>query len=83
MGNLEKELFEQIARIIVQHKKPERIVIYGSRAKGNFKETSDIDIAIFGKDWTSTDINLVKHKLDEDIKTPLKIDLVNFYQLKK
>lgn len=81
--NSEKELLEQIVGIIVRYKKPQKVVLYGSRARGIFKESSDIDIAIFGKDWTSTDINLVKHELDESVKTPLKIDVVNFYQLKK
>ncbi len=83
MGSSEKELLEQIVKIIVQHKKPQKVVLYGSRARGIFEEASDIDIAIFGKDWTSTDINLVKYELEESVKTPLKIDVVNFYQLKK
>ena len=78
-----KKILDQIVRMIVEYKRPEKILIYGSRARGIFKETSDIDIAILGRDWTSTDINLIKHQLDENIKTPLKIDVVNFYQLKK
>lgn len=76
-------MLEQIVRIIIEYKKPEKILIYGSRAKGSFKKTSDIDIAIFAKDWTNKDINLVKHRLDEELITPLKVDVVNFYDLEK
>ena len=78
-----REALEQIVSLIIKYKKPEKIVIYGSRAMGIFKETSDIDIAIFGKHWTGRDINLIRHLLDEFVKTPLKIDVVNFYELKK
>ncbi len=64
-------------------KKAEKIVLFGSRANGACRRSSDIDIAIFGKDWSDRDINLVKYTLDEMIKTPLKFDLLNFYQLNK
>lgn len=80
---LNEKLLSQIAELILKYKKLEKIVIFGSRANDNFKDTSDIDIAIFGKDWTDKDINIVKHNLDEAIKTPLKFDLLNFYKIEK
>ncbi|MBU0897497.1 MAG: nucleotidyltransferase domain-containing protein [Candidatus Omnitrophica bacterium] len=80
---LDKRLSQQIVELIVNYKKPEKIVIFGSRAGDNFKETSDIDIAIFGRNWTDTDINIVKFNLDEYIKTPLKFDLLNFCNISK
>jgi len=76
-------LLPQILDLILKYKKPEKIVIFGSRASDNFEDTSDIDIAIFGKDWTDKDINIVKYNLDEFIKTPLKFDLLNFYKIDK
>ena len=79
----DKKIFDDILKLILSYKKPEKIVIFGSRANDNFKETSDIDIAIFASDWSDTDINIVKSGLEDSIKTPLKIDLVNFYALKK
>ena len=80
---LEDKLLNQIVSIILEYKNAEKIVIFGSRAKGIFSKTSDIDLAIFGKDWTDRDINLIKNKLEELIKTPCKLDVVNFYLLKK
>jgi len=81
---LSKELISQIVDLILaKNKKLEKIVIFGSRATGEFKNTSDIDIAIFGKDWSGTDINMVKHNLEELIKTPLKFDVLNFYNIAK
>jgi len=81
---LSEQLVSQIVDLILARgRKIEKIVIFGSRATGEFKNTSDIDIAIFGKNWTDTDINIVKHNLEELIKTPLKFDVINFYDIAK
>jgi uncharacterized protein len=80
---IDKNLLEKITQIILRHKEAEKIIIFGSRAGGCFKDTSDIDITILGKNWTDTDINLVKDNLDEDIKIPLKFDVLNFYEINK
>lgn len=81
--NISKDIQDTIIKLILKYKKPEKIVVFGSRATANFKDTSDIDIAIFGKDWTDKDINLVKYNLNDLIKTPLKFDVLNFYQIDK
>lgn len=81
--NLNSTLFNEIKKIILDYKASERIIIFGSRAGEDFKETSDIDIAIFGRDWTDRDVNIVKDRIEESVKTPLKFDVVNFYGLTK
>lgn len=83
MKGVDEGLLSQIVKLILRHKKPEKIIIFGSRAAGRFRDVSDIDIAVFGKDWTDRDINIVKFNLEEDIKTPLKFDLLNFYGISK
>ena len=80
---INESLLPQIVGLILKYKKPEKIVIFGSRASDNFEDTSDIDIAIIGKDWTNKDINIIKYNLDEFIKTPLKFDLLNFHKIGK
>lgn len=81
--NLSKELKEELLKEILSYKKVEKVILFGSRANKTFSDVSDIDIAIFAKDWSDRDINIVKSSLEENIKTPLKIDLVNFYDIKK
>lgn len=83
MEALEQDLLKQIIHIILNRKKVRKIILFGSRARGIFKKTSDIDLAIMDPDWTDSDINLTKHALEEGLKTPLKIDLVNFHTLSK
>ncbi len=80
---LDSGLLDKIITLIRRHKEPERIIIFGSRAGTDFQKSSDIDIAILGRDWTDRDINIIKHNLDESIKTPLKFDVLNFYALSK
>lgn len=80
---LKDEVFRQIVGVILEYKKPEKVVIFGSRSSGSFKDRSDIDIAIFGKDWTDKDINIVKYNLDESVRTLLKFDVLNFYNITK
>ena len=80
---LNKKLLTQIIKLILNYKKPEKIVLFGSRVNNDFKKTSDIDIAIFGKNWKDKDINIIKNELDELIKTPLKFDVINFYDIRK
>lgn len=81
--NLKEELTSQIKEVVLSYKKPEKIIIFGSRATHESTNTSDIDIAIMAKNWTSQDINLVHHLLEEKVKTALKIDVVNYYRVKK
>lgn len=80
---LPRNIQKDIIKLILGRKRVEKIVIFGSRANGNGEVTSDIDIAIFGKSWTDTDINMVKNRMEEDIKTPLKFDVLNYYGISK
>ncbi|MEW6552586.1 MAG: nucleotidyltransferase domain-containing protein [Campylobacterota bacterium] len=53
------------------------IILFGSRAKGNFKNGSDIDIAIKSKDVDFHKIMRMKSRLDE-LDLPYKIDLIDY-----
>ena len=49
-----------------------KIILFGSRARGDFRETSDIDLAVSGGDFErfALDVN-------EETSTLLKYDIVN------
>ena len=42
---LSKEVYEKIKKVIDENKQY-KIVLFGSRARGDYKETSDIDLAV-------------------------------------
>jgi len=58
----------------------EKAVLFGSRAKGNFKEGSDIDLAIKGSDFTFDDLLKLSGKLD-DLNLVYKIDLLDYAKI--
>ena len=50
----------------------ELVILFGSRARGDFKRTSDIDLAVSGGDFTRFALDV-----DEETPTLLKYDFVN------
>lgn len=79
---LNEEIMENIIDIIKQYSEVEKAVIFGSRARGDYKKASDIDIALFGENLTHTINTKIFYKLDE-LYMPYKIDLINFNTLSK
>lgn len=51
-----------------------RATVYGSRAKGNFRPGSDLDLTLEGADLTFHDLARISMALD-DLMLPWKIDL--------
>jgi len=59
----------------------EKAVLYGSRAKGNHKPGSDIDLTLFGAELTDRLSSQIYWALD-DLLLPYKIDLSLFSELR-
>jgi predicted nucleotidyltransferase len=49
-----------------------KVILFGSRARGDFKRTSDIDIAVDGGDFVRFALDV-----DEETSTLLKFDIVD------
>jgi predicted nucleotidyltransferase len=54
--------------------------VYGSRAKGNYRLGSDIDIALFGPQLAPRQLLALENRLD-DLLLPYQIDLCHFETL--
>lgn len=59
----------------------ERAVIFGSRAKGNYKEGSDIDIAIYGDNITFDTLSSLHSILEDQGPLPYLFDIVDYTHL--
>lgn len=59
----------------------ERVILYGSRAKGNYKPFSDIDLTIVGPKLSHADRNEIAREID-DLLLPYEVDLSLFHSLK-
>ena len=57
----------------------EKVVIFGSRARGTCRNGSDIDLALFG-----TDLDEIRIKTElEDLPTPYMYDVLDYQKLEK
>lgn len=63
-----------IVTVLSSVKNVQRALIYGSRAKGNFRSNSDIDIMVEGERLTIGDLSMIDARLD-DLLLPWQIDL--------
>jgi predicted nucleotidyltransferase len=74
-----KNCYESIKSLILDIFKDEEvsIILFGSRAKGNFYNTSDIDIAILPKNaYDKRKLTLTREKI-EKLNIPYKVEIVD------
>ncbi len=65
MYGLKDKTVRQLKSIFNDQQDIEKVVLYGSRAKGNFREGSDIDLTVFGKNLSLKTIYNVEEKIEE------------------
>lgn len=65
--------YNEILKILESCESIDKVLLYGSRAKGTCKEGSDIDITLKGK-VTNQDFSKLWHSLD-DSYIPYKFDI--------
>jgi predicted nucleotidyltransferase len=75
---LKDEVVEAIRTVFRRHSEVEKVILYGSRAKGNFKPASDVDLTLLGESLDLTILNQVSWELD-DLLLPFTFDL-SLYQ---
>lgn len=71
---------EKIQQVFLAHPEVKKAVLYGSRAKGNFKPFSDIDLTLFGSELNLTIQQKIEHELD-DLLLPYTFDLTLFEKI--
>lgn len=49
MFGLSNEVIKDISDVLKKHPNIDKVLIFGSRAKGNYTEGSDIDLALIGR----------------------------------
>ena len=58
----------------------EKVKLYGSRAKGNYRTGSDVDLALFGDDFSHHDLTSLALQLD-DLMLAYTFDLSRFQDI--
>ena len=77
---LSDETVRKMTTVFSRYPEIEQAVLYGSRAKGNFRNGSDIDLSLVGEKLDSKILGQIDWELD-DLLLPYKIDLSIFHQL--
>jgi len=72
---LKETTIQKLCGVFAKYPQVTKAVLYGSRAKGNFKNGSDIDLTLHG--GTDLTLNILYKILDEidDLLLPYTIDL--------
>lgn len=62
---LKDDTIQQINGVFAKYPQVEKAILYGSRAKGDFKRGSDIDLTLFGDGLNLFVVNKILIDLDE------------------
>lgn len=65
---------EALRNVLRQYPKVTQATVYGSRAKGNFRPGSDLDLCLDGPELAYSDVMRISTALD-DLMLPWKMDL--------
>lgn len=77
---LPARIVEMIRGVFARYASASEVRIYGSRAKGNYRAGSDIDLAIMNEHLSETQMLHIESALD-DLPTLYSIDLCRFHQI--
>lgn len=77
---LDQETIDKINSVFAKYSGIEKVVIYGSHAKGNYRKGSDIDITRKGKEVNNRTRPDIWLDID-DLNTPYLFDIFVFHTL--
>ena len=77
-NGLSNKQIEQIKDILQQYKEIDKAILFGSRAMGNYKKSSDVDIAIMGEKADFSLAAKIKSHFEEDTYLPYFFDILSY-----
>jgi predicted nucleotidyltransferase len=78
---LTENTINNINSCLAKHRNIEKAILYGSRAKGNYRKGSDIDLVLVGENLSINEILKLENELDE-LFLPYLFDISIFHQIK-
>ena len=78
---LDDNIFNQIGEIFGKYQDIEKVILFGSRAKGSYKKGSDIDIAIVSKSMDLKTLHDIENEIDE-MMMPYIFDIKIYHNIK-
>ncbi|WZL73666.1 nucleotidyltransferase domain-containing protein [Clostridiaceae bacterium 35-E11] len=79
-GLLDRDL-KFIIEAVDKYSEIEEVVLFGSRAMGNYKKGSDVDLAIVGENIDRKILRRICDDLNEEYPLPYFFDVVNYNEI--
>ncbi len=73
-------VIENVRSVFSKYPQIDEVILFGSRAKGNYKPYSDIDLALRGRSLNLSIQQKIEQQLD-DLLLPQKIDLSIYHKI--
>lgn len=77
---LSQATLDKLGSVFRQHSAIDSVLIYGSRAKGNYRPGSDINLTIKGSTLEFAELMQIEDQID-DLYLPYTVDLSQYNQL--
>jgi predicted nucleotidyltransferase len=74
MYGLKEEVISKLKLIFSKYENIDKVIIYGSRAMGNYRNGSDIDLCFFGEDLSLDTLYKIEDDI-EDLLLPYLFDM--------
>jgi predicted nucleotidyltransferase len=74
---LKESTIHKIISVFAKHSKIEKVLLYGSRAKGNYRNGSDIDLTLIGDELSYSQLSGIELNID-DLLLPYSFDISIF-----
>lgn len=74
---LSAETLSKLGSVFARHSAIDSVLIYGSRAKGNYRNGSDIDLTIKGGEIAFAELMQIEDQID-DLMLPYTVDLSQY-----
>ncbi|CAN5249490.1 nucleotidyltransferase domain-containing protein [soil metagenome] len=81
MFGLKENDINTIVEVLQKYPEVTQAVVFGSRAKGNYKNGSDVDIAVKGAKATLYIAETISGILNEDTQIPYRFDVLSYNDL--
>ena len=74
---LSDTVIKELQDIFSRHKNIQKVLIFGSRSKGNYRDGSDIDLAVIGKNIDYNQLLTIQCEIEE-LDLLYSIDLIDY-----
>jgi len=79
---LSQKSIDLMTEVFAQWQEIDKVCVFGSRAMGNYKKGSDVDLVVYGLRVTDEIINRIRVQLNEELPLPYYYDVLHYESLK-